>query len=128
MGTIIRCADWFGITQVVCSRNCADVFSPKTIQSTMASIARVNVIAADLPAFIREHPLVSVYAATLDGESVYDCRIGQPAVIVIGNESRGVSPEVLALAKQRVTIPGKGRAESLNAAVATGIILSHVLK
>lgn len=128
MGSIIRCADWFGISQVICSNDCADVFNPKTVQSTMGSIARVNMYYEHLPSVIRENPLVGSYAATLSGKSIYDFTAVSEGIIIIGNESKGISHELLELAKEKITIPRKGKAESLNAAVAAGIILSHIVK
>lgn len=128
MGSIIRCADWFGVNQVVCSRDCVDAFSPKTVQSTMGSIARVKVFYDDLAAVINAHRQVNVYAAALDGKSIREMSVVEEAMIVIGNESKGISHEILDLCNRRITIPGKGGAESLNAAVATGIILSHLVR
>lgn len=127
LGTILRCADWFGIKRVICSKDSADVFNPKVVQSTMGSIARVEVIYEDLPAFIRQHPQVPVYATTLNGRSLQELGPVTAGIILIGNESRGIHEELLALASHRITIPRKGQAESLNAAVATGIILSHIV-
>jgi RNA methyltransferase, TrmH family len=128
MGTIMRCADWFGIQQVVCSRDSADVFNPKVVQSGMGSISRVQVLYEDLSAFLEEHHQVPVYAATLDGKDLYSFSGIQAGFILIGNESKGISQELLEKSLYRVTIPRRGKAESLNAAVATGIILSHIVK
>lgn len=128
LGTIIRCADWFGIKQLVCSRDCADAFGPKTIQSTMGSISRVAVFYADLEEVMKGHPSTHVYAATLGGKDIHEIKPLQHGVILVGNESKGISANLLKLAYQRITIPRIGSAESLNAAVATGIILSHVVK
>lgn len=128
LGTIIRCADWFGIKQVICSRECADVFGPKTIQSTMGSIARVNVYYEDLEEVITAHPSTPVFAATLDGTNIHQLKPIHHGVILIGNESKGIQPKLLSLVQERITIPRIGGAESLNAAVATGIILSHLIK
>lgn len=128
MGTIIRCADWFGIRNVVCSTDSADVFNPKVVQSTMGSICRVQVIYRDLPAFLQEHHTVPVYAATLDGDSLYELKGIESGMILIGNESKGIHEELLQMSRYRITIPRRGSAESLNAAVATGIILSHIVK
>lgn len=126
LGSVLRCADWFGISQVVCSRDCVDVYNPKTIQSTMGSIARVKVFYEDLPAIIKEHRSVKVYAATLSGRNINDIAPLEEGMIIIGNESKGISDELLELSSEKITIPKKGRAESLNAAVAAGIILSHL--
>lgn len=127
-GTIIRCADWFGVTQIICSKDCVDVFNPKVVQSSMGSICRVNVAYEELPSFIRLHNSVPLYAATLQGSDITSHEKLSEAFILIGNESRGIEPELLALAKQSITIPRKGHAESLNAAVAAGIILSHLVE
>ncbi|MEI6947317.1 RNA methyltransferase [Paraflavisolibacter sp. H34] len=125
-GTIIRIADWFGIRDIVCSEGCADRYNPKVVQSTMASIARVNVFAdADGRWLYRQQ--APVYAATLHGRPLYELPKAANGVLIIGNESKGIHPDLQQLASQHVTIPRKGEAESLNAAVATGIILSHLL-
>jgi len=128
MGSIVRCADWFGISQIICSRDCADLFGPKTVQSTMGSIARVNVLYGDLPALLEANKETCAYAATLAGRNLYEIKEITEGIIVIGNESKGISKEILSLVNSEITIPRKGSAESLNAAVATGIILSHLLK
>ncbi|MFT3824118.1 MAG: RNA methyltransferase [Chitinophagaceae bacterium] len=128
MGTIIRCADWFGIQTIIAGKDCADVFSPKVVQSTMGSISRVQVIYEDLPTWFQKNPSVKVYAAALNGTPLAQLEPVSEGVIVIGNESKGISEAVLSKATHRITIPRKGEAESLNAAVATGIILSHLVK
>jgi TrmH family RNA methyltransferase len=126
LGTIVRLADWFGIAGVVCSPDSADVFNPKAIQSTMGSVARVPVLYAD-PARLISSSGQPVYAALLEGEGLYGVGRIHEGWIVIGNESKGIGPELQLLATHRVTIPRIGQAESLNAAVATGIILSHLV-
>jgi RNA methyltransferase, TrmH family len=125
-GTIIRTADWFGIKDVVCTPGCADVYNPKVVQSTMASIARVNVYYDEKEEWLKDQTS-SVLAATLHGSSLYDRSKIKDGVLIIGNESKGVRKEILQYATDEITIPGRGGAESLNAAVATGIILSHLL-
>ncbi|HTD93331.1 MAG TPA: RNA methyltransferase [Chitinophagaceae bacterium] len=127
MGTIIRIADWFGISTILCSHECADRYNPKVVQATMGSIARVNVFYTDLASWLGTNGDVPVYAAVLNGDDIG--RIPKPAhgVIVIGNESKGVSPSVMHRINREITIPRIGEAESLNAAVATGIILSHLV-
>jgi RNA methyltransferase, TrmH family len=126
LGTIIRCADWFGIKNIVCSMDCVDVYNPKTVQSTMGSIARVNVYYEELMPLMRKNRDVKVYATTLDGKSISDVKPFNEGLIVIGNESQGVREEIVSIADEKITIPRKGKAESLNAAIATGIILSHI--
>jgi RNA methyltransferase, TrmH family len=125
LGTILRTADWFGIEQVFCSLDTVDVFNAKVVQSTMGSIGRVQVIYTDLPALIAEYPGLPVYAATLDGDDLYTMERPSNGLIVIGNESRGVSEAVLSKATHKIFIPRKGKAESLNASVAAAIILSE---
>jgi RNA methyltransferase, TrmH family len=125
-GTIIRIADWFGITEVVCHEGCADLYNPKVVQSTMASIARVNVWYDKDLAWIRRQQ-APILAATLEGQPVYQRGVLKEGILLIGNESKGLQPALRALATEEVTIPRRGSAESLNAAVATGIILSHLV-
>jgi len=127
-GTIIRIADWFGIRDVVCSAGCADLYNPKVVQSTMASIARVNVYYDEEGAWLDRHTDVPVFAAALEGRSVYSCHNISKGILLIGNESKGIRKEWLSKATEKITIPRIGAAESLNAAVATGIILSHMMK
>ena len=126
LGTIVRLADWFGVGTVVCSPDSADIFNPKSVQSTMGSIARVEVLYADPGALIRSSGL-PLYAALLEGEGLYDIGHIDKGWVLIGNESKGIRPELQQLATRRVTIPRIGQAESLNAAVATGILLSHLV-
>jgi TrmH family RNA methyltransferase len=125
-GTIVRIADWFGIKNVVCTSGCADLYNPKVVQSTMASIARVNVYYDENEEWLIQQK-VPVYAATLNGVSLYEHSKVDQGILVIGNESKGISEEVLQYSTAQITIPKKGQAESLNAAVATGILLSHLL-
>jgi TrmH family RNA methyltransferase len=127
LGTIIRIADWFAVSQVICSEDCADAFNPKTIQATMGSIARVRVQEMPLDRALALAPGVPVFAAALEGEDIRGLTPCSPAVLVIGNESRGLSDQMLRAATRRITIPRLGRAESLNAAVATGILCSRLL-
>lgn len=126
MGTIIRIADWFGINHIICSASTADAYAPKVVQSTMGSIARVHIFYEDLDKFINEHPDVKLYVTSLKGKPVQELNKIKKGMIVIGNESKGVSPSIIQLAYQQITIPKRGNAESLNASVATGIILSHL--
>lgn len=127
LGTIIRCADWFGISQILCSRDCADAFNPKVVQASMGGIARVQVLYGVLEEFLSQEPGLPTYAAVLEGTDIRQIKPLSEGIIIIGNESKGISDGVLALSRHRITIPRKGGAESLNAAVATGIILSHLV-
>lgn len=127
LGTIIRIADWFGISQVICSKDCADLYNPKVVQSTMGSIARVKVLYTDLAEWLPVQGPVRIYAAALEGQDIAAIKKPQEGIIIIGNESKGISAEVMEFADEKITIRRKGKAESLNAAVATGIILSHII-
>jgi len=126
MGTIIRLADWFGIKNIFCSVECADIYSPKVVQSSMGSISRVRVEYTDILSWLVANNKVRIYAAVLDGMDITKMEKISEGIIIIGNESKGINTEMVKLANQQITIPGKGKAESLNAAVATGIILSHL--
>jgi RNA methyltransferase, TrmH family len=125
LGTILRIADWFGIYNVVCSEQCADHYNPKVVQATMGSIARVRVYSDYELQWLRSQK--PVYVATVEGTDMDRFGKVNEGVLVIGNESRGIREEILDLATARVSIPKKGGAESLNAAIATGILLSHML-
>lgn len=124
LGTIIRCADWFGIEQVICSKDSVDAFNSKVVQSTMGSIGRVEVKYQDLLQVIDENK-IPVFAATLDGTDLYGMNKPVEGFIVIGNESKGISESVLQAATEKITIPKKGKAESLNASIAAAIILAE---
>ncbi|MEP7252619.1 MAG: RNA methyltransferase [Ginsengibacter sp.] len=126
MGSIIRIADWFAVANIVCSDNCVDCYNPKVVQATMGSLGRVNIIYTDIKVFLLNQRSINVYAATLSGTKLAKVGTVKEGFILIGNESRGISEELLSLSKNHITIPRYGNAESLNAAVATGIILSHV--
>src|SRR6187549_694883 len=127
MGTIIRLADWFGIKNIFCSTDFADVYSPKVVQASMGSISRVRVAYTDILSLLKENKEVRIYAAVLNGRDITKMEKISEGIIVIGNESKGIHAEILELANVQITIPKKGKAESLNAGVATGIILSHLL-
>jgi TrmH family RNA methyltransferase len=126
MGTIIRIADWFGIQQVICSPDCVDVYNPKTIQATMGSLARVHIAESSLQQLVTQTQVPS-YAATLHGEDITGFAPIKEGIIVIGNEGRGIGAELLSACTHRITIPRLGGAESLNAAVATGIICGRMV-
>jgi len=126
LGTIIRIADWFGISRIVCSHDSADCYNPKVVQSTMGSISRVSILYTDLEKWLSEKGQPVIYAAALEGHAVNTTGKIKEGVLVIGNESKGISPAVFEKVTQRITIPRIGQAESLNAAVATGILLSHM--
>ena len=127
MGTIIRIADWFGISNIVCSAGCAEVYNPKVVQSTMGSIGRVEVWYDEEGTWLQRQSL-PVMVTSLSGTSVYDIEPREGGILVLGNESKGVSETIMNGATVLLTIPRIGAAESLNAAVAAGILLSHLLR
>lgn len=127
MGTLIRIADWFGIQQIVASEDSVEFFNPKVIQSTMGSFARVAVGYTPLLQYLNQTDL-PVLGALLNGNSIYQQPALKEGVLLIGNESNGISEALLPLISLPVSIPRIGGAESLNAAVAGGILLSHLLK
>ncbi len=124
-GTIIRIADWFGIENIICSNETVDMYNNKVVQSTMASLGRVNLLYTNLYEWIKEVGDMKVFAATLEGKPLKEIGKVTEGLVVIGNESNGIHENILVLATERVTIPRFGQAESLNAAVATGIILAE---
>jgi TrmH family RNA methyltransferase len=127
LGTLIRIADWFGIEQMVCSPDSVDMYNPKVVQATMGSITRVEVLYTELGDWLSSQKNIPVYATALEGKNINEVPAMKEGLIIIGNEGKGIRPEVMALATVKITIPRKGRAESLNAAVATGIILSKLV-
>ena len=131
LGTIIRLADWFGIKNVICSGACVDVYNAKTIQSTMGAISRIDVTYVDSEQFFREYARVNlpVYGTCLDGTSVYEQNITENGLIIMGNEGKGISPEVEKYLTHKLLIPSypgrEASSESLNVSVATAIICAE---
>ena len=128
LGTIIRTADWFGIETIFCSNATADCYNPKVVQSTMASLGRVNLFYGDIMEELKKHNNIKKYGAVLAGKDLENVGKIKEGIFIIGNESKGISPSVMQLIDEKVTIPKIGNAESLNAAVATGIILYVITK
>lgn len=122
LGTIIRNADWFGVKQIICSEKTVDIYNPKVVQSTMASLGRVNVNYGNLFEIL-EGTNVTKYAAVLEGEDLRGFGKVESGILIIGNESKGISETLIKLADKKLTIPRVGEAESLNASVASAIIL-----
>lgn len=127
MGTMVRIADWFGISTIFCSDQCADVYQPKVIQSAMGSHLRVRVIKTELSNLIPKLQ-VPLYAAVLNGGSIYDLTPAKSGAILIGNESQGIQDTLLKMTAQHVTIPRLGGAESLNAGVSAGILCAYLFR
>lgn len=127
LGTIIRVADWYGITNIICTKETADCYSPKVIQATMGSISRVSVHYCDLRDTILKIG-TPVYGTFLDGEDIDLARLTDTGIIVIGNEGNGISPTIAEIVGHRITLPsypaGRPTGESLNAAIATAITVS----
>ena len=125
MGTILRIADWFGIDCVFSSPDCVDPYNPKVVQATMGAFLRVSCIETTIERLHKAHPSLPIYGAVMDGENVFHAKLkGAEGIIVIGNEGSGISSEAESLLSQRISIPPAAHsgAESLNAAVATGIL------
>lgn len=127
LGTIIRIADWYGITDIVCSNSCADVYNPKVVQATMGSFMRVRVHYADLKQWLGQQT-ISVIGALMSGENLHHTSLPKEGILLIGNEGSGISPDLTPLISKAVTIPRFGDAESLNAGVATAIICDSWLR
>ncbi|MBA3704840.1 MAG: RNA methyltransferase [Bacteroidetes bacterium] len=127
LGTIIRIADWFGISNILCSVNTADAFNPKVVQATMGSISRVKVHYMDLIELFKVESLkFKVFGALLEGENIYTKQLPSEGLIVIGNESKGIAESLLSYITDKISIPSfSAETESLNAAIATAIICSE---
>ena len=126
MGTIIRIADWFGIENIICSEDTVELYNPKVIQSTMGSFVRTKVFYVDLNTFLTTVD-VPVFGAILNGKNIYEMQKPKEGLLLFGNEGKGIRKEIMQFVTNPITIPKKGGAESLNAAVAAGIILSHLI-
>ena len=129
MGTMLRTADWFGIRRVVCSRDTVSCYNPKVVQASMGAVLRTQVDYVDLPEWLATSGM-PIYGASLQGEPIVGSEFGtsREAVLLIGNESRGISPEAMAYVTHPVLIPNLGgTAESLNASVAAGILMNYLL-
>lgn len=125
MGTIIRTADWFGINQIICSEDTAEVYNPKVVQATMGSLCRIKLHYTPLPAFLEKAGL-PVFGALLDGNNIFTTNFGAEGLIVMGNEGGGIRDDVQKMVQMAVTIPKFGEAESLNVAAATAIICAQL--
>lgn len=128
LGTIIRLCDWFGVQQLICSPDCADCFNPKVIQASMGSLARVNIIYTELEKYFYTLKSLPVYGAFMNGENIYNKKFPENAVLVLGNEGKGISSQIENYVTQKIAIPQFGSAqltESLNVATAAAIILSE---
>ena len=130
LGTILRIADWFGITDIFCSLHSADVYNPKTVQATMGALARVRVHSVDLVEFLKSvQPVLPVYGTFMDGNNIYTEKLTENGIIVMGNEGNGISAEIEKLVSNRFLIPnypvGQPTSESLNVSVATALVCAE---
>ncbi|MGB0892079.1 MAG: TrmH family RNA methyltransferase [Flavobacteriaceae bacterium] len=127
LGTIIRLCDWFGVSQLICSKNTVDCFNQKVVQASMGSLTRISVFYTDIIDFVKNTEL-PVFTADMDGDNVYKTELPKEAVLIMGNEANGVSSEILQLVKNKISIPRFGNlqeTESLNVATASAILLSE---
>jgi TrmH family RNA methyltransferase len=127
LGTIVRLCDWYGIRHLICSPYTVDVYNPKVLQATMGSIARVNVVYTVLEEFLSQSHL-PIYGAYMDGKVVYEEKLSPAGILVMGNEANGIAVHLEEFIKNRIAIPqyGEATAESLNVAMATGILLNEI--
>lgn len=127
LGTIIRTADWFGFSTIICSVGSVDAYNPKTVQASMGSLARVRVLYTDLVDLFEASPL-PVFGAVLDGQSIYEVDFGKHGFVLLGNEGQGISPEIQSFIHHPVTIPRRGVAESLNVAISAALFCSELYR
>jgi TrmH family RNA methyltransferase len=125
LGTILRGADWYGVTDVICSENCVDVYNPKVIASTMGSFIRIRVHYVDLDEFLNTTEL-PIYGAVLGGKVIHEMNKLAPGILIMGNESKGMSEQMKAKCDELLMIPSFGGAESLNVAMATTVLLDNL--
>jgi RNA methyltransferase, TrmH family len=131
LGTIVRLSDWFGMKEIICSPTTADIYNPKVVQATMGAISRVRVHYTTLKPFLELQTKwqVPVIGTFLDGENIYKSSLPSHGIIVLGNEGKGISDELVPLIKRRITIPdfhtGRQKSDSLNVSVAASIIISE---
>ena len=126
VGTIWRIADWFGVKHLIASEQTADFWSPKTLQASMGAFLRVSTDRCEFTRFTSRFPDLTLCGAAMSGKSLFETDLPKPALLVIGSEGQGISPSVEAALDLRLNIPRApgGGAESLNAAVATGILVA----
>ena len=129
LGTILRLADWYGIHRIICSPTSADMYNPKVVIASMGSFARVQVHYLDLEKYLSENQgSVTVCGAFMEGENVHNVSLKLPTIVVMGNESNGIRQELFPYINQKISIPQYGSGESLNVAMATGIICDNLMR
>ncbi len=124
LGTILRIADWYGVHKLILSPETADIFNPKVLHASMGSFCRVRWCYTELLPFLQKAK-VPVYGASMQGDNVHSLGLGEEGIILMGNESRGISEELLPFVHQKIGIPRFGGAESLNVAIATAVICDN---
>ena len=128
MGTILRICDWFGISDIVCSKNTVDIYNPKVVQASTGSIFRINVCYANLSDYLKNID-TPIYGAFLDGENIKNISFPKNFHLVMGNEANGISKEITQLISERISIPHVSKkTDSLNVAIATSILLYEISK
>jgi len=130
LGTIIRTAEWFGVQQILCSSDTADCYNPKVVQATMGSLARVNVFYVDFLEIVEfsNTSILNIYGTFMEGTEIYDLRLPQSGIVVVGNEGKGIRPQIEKFVDQRISIPRflvGNKPESLNVSVAAALVLSE---
>ena len=134
LGTIIRAAAWFGIKNIVCSKDCVDVYNPKVIQASMGAILNVNVYYSDLKKLVvlANENKIPVFGTMLEGELIYGHKLDNKGIILLGNESKGISYELIPFITEKIMIPGVNKSmpgiESLNVSMAASIVFSEFLR
>ena len=130
LGSIIRLADWFGISNILCSKNCVDVYNPKVVQSTMGSILRVSVNYVNLIKEIQNLSKYKLFSSVLDGKNINDIDINGNSIILFGNESKGISEELISLSENKISIPklSSSKIDSLNVSNACAIVLNNFIR
>ncbi|MCS7004085.1 MAG: RNA methyltransferase [Cytophagales bacterium] len=128
LGAIIRIADWYNIQKIVCSFSTVDCYNPKVIASSMGSFTRVKLYYCSLRQYLERLPMFPKWGAYTDEASIYDIKIPESGILIMGNESNGISPEVEEILDAKISIPRLGNAESLNVSVATAILIDNIVK
>ena len=129
MGTIIRLCDWYGVDQLICSKDTVDCYNPKVVQATMGSLSNIQIVYTNLSDYLSQID-IPIYGTLLEGKNINSIDLPTEAVIIIGNEGNGISDKIMQYIEYKITIPKhpKAHAESLNAAIATSIIIEKFMK
>lgn len=125
LGTMIRIANWFGISAVFLSKDSVDAYNPKVVSAAKGALFKVKIYYTDIEKLLKDNHTMPIYGTFMNGENIYSTPLSANGFIVMGNEANGISAAVAAAITTKIAIPSFGDAESLNVAVATGIILSE---